>query len=229
MIKAAHDLLSLFFPRLCVGCNEAEPIQGDIVCMDCLIQLPYLQENYQAGNPFEMHFAGHLPILHGLALFYYQKQGITQRLVQNFKYQGRLDVARRFAPELAALIKEASAFTPIDAIVPVPMHWWKKRQRGYNQSEELAKALAHNLKVPLADLLTKTTYGRSQTTKDRWGRLSSLQKSYALRKKDITLHGAHVLLVDDVLTTGATLESCGQLLINSLGCRLSLATLAMGI
>lgn len=228
MIKAIHDLLSLFYPRTCVGCQESDAVQGDILCLDCLVNLPYLQEHYEPGNSFEMHFAGHLPILHGLALFYYQKQSITQRLIQNFKYQGRLDIARRFAPELVHLIKNSPFFTPVHAVVPVPMHWLKQRQRGYNQSAILAQAIARELHVPLINILNKTTFGRSQTTKDRLGRLSSLRGKYHLKKIGSATENNHVLLVDDVLTTGATLETCGQLLLSIPGCQLSLATLAMG-
>lgn len=228
MFKAIQDFLSLFFPRTCVGCQESEALQGDVLCLDCLVNLPYLQENYQQGNTFEMHFAGHLPIRHGMALFYYQKQSITQRLIQNFKYQGRLDIARRFAPELAQLIKNSPIFTPIEAVVPVPMHWLKQRQRGYNQSAVLAQALAHELGVPVINMLGKVAFSRSQTTKDRLGRLSSLRGKYRLTKVDVEWENKHVLLVDDVLTTGATLETCGQLLLSIPGCQLSLATLAMG-
>lgn len=228
MFSAIQEVLALFFPRRCAACNQAEAIKGDLLCLECLVNLPYIQEVYTPENVFEKHFAGHLPILHGLALFYYQKQGTSQRIIQNFKYQGRLDLARRFVPELAGLIKSSAQFTPVDAVTWVPMHWLKKRQRGYNQSEVLAQILSKELNVPLLDLLTRTTFGRSQTTKDRWGRLSNLRTKYRLSQPAGRWTGQHVLLVDDVLTTGATLETCGQLLINGLGCRISLATLAMG-
>lgn len=148
-------------------------------------------------------------------------------MMHSIKYKGNKELAQYIGGLMGDELKTLSTFKTVDAIIPVPMHKAKQRKRGFNQSEWFAKGLAQKLNVPvITNVLLKTTATQSQTRKSRWQRWLNAGEKYAVQNP-ASIAGKHILLVDDILTTGATLEACGQTLQTATNCTLSIATMAI--
>ena len=221
-----EDLADIIYPRLCGACDNA-PVRKSPFCIDCLAELPHTGYHLVPENPFEMQFWGRVPITAGAALYYFIPGGRTQRLLHNLKYRGRRDLATRLGEFYAFQLCESGRFTSIDLIIPVPLHWRKRHQRGYNQSEDFARGLSAGLDVPYKKtVLRRSGSGKSLTSMSREERAEEVTGMFVVRQSSLVAD-KHVLLVDDVLTTGATLEECARVLIGA-GAKISLCTLACG-
>lgn len=221
------DLISLFYPNLCAACGEQAPPHGEVICISCLYKLPKTGFHLQKENAFTARFWGRLPLETGAALFFFAKGSRTQELIHRLKYKNRQEIGVQMGKLYGTELQESEEFRQVDLIVPVPLHPKKEWARGYNQSALFARGLSESLKKPwLRNGLQRKVYAESQTQKSRTERLENIAQAFSVG--DVAaIQGKHVLLVDDVLTTGATLEACGLRLLEVPEVRISMATLAI--
>ncbi|MGV3597701.1 MAG: ComF family protein [Bacteroidota bacterium] len=220
------DFLALFYPQVCAGC-DGELLQGEqFVCINCLLSLPYTGFSRQTPNPAEQAFWGRVEIEAGTSFLYFRKGNATQKIMHRIKYKGEKELAEYMGRLMGQELKTLSRFNGIEAVIPVPMHPAKQRKRGFNQSEWFAKGLSAITEAPtLTDVLLKITATESQTKKSRWQRWVNADEKYTLINPQ-HISGKNVLLVDDTLTTGATLEACAQMLLQANPKSISIATMA---
>jgi len=218
-------LINLIYPKACVGCGLSLLHDEGFLCVQCEIDLPLNPFIHQHENEIKTVFDGRLPLVAANTFLSFSKNGITQHLMHALKYQDRQDVGEflgtRFATELTTF------FTPpIDIIIPVPLHPDKEKLRGYNQCSSIAKGMAAVLGCAVReDVIVRNTSNTSQTKLNRAKRWDNVKGIFALTNAD-SITNKHVLLIDDTLTTGATLESCGSEIIKAPDVLLSIATLA---
>src|SRR5690554_6606003 len=224
---AFNDAIALLFPELCVCCDRALVSQEKHLCTPCLYHLPVTGFHHDADNLAMRQLAGRIP-LNALASYLYFSAGSSvQRIVHRIKYQKGFALADYLGFLYGLELGKAAAFRSCDLIIPVPLHKKRLRWRGYNQSEYFARGLASALSISVnTDALVRTDNSRSQTkSKTRWERFENMQGIFQVTNPAL-LKGKHVLLVDDVLTTGATLDACSVFLLHVEGVRLSIATIA---
>ncbi|MDB5262078.1 MAG: competence protein [Adhaeribacter sp.] len=213
------DFLTLLFPVFCQACERTLAAGEDLVCTHCRLKLPYTNVHLPPPelNPLSIKFYGKLPIKHVLAYLYFNRAGRTQRLLHALKYRGVQEVGELLGTWYGHALGEAGYTDAFDIVVPVPLHPRKRRQRGYNQSDSFAKGLADALGRPWSNqVLKRTQYTASQTHKNRTERWENVAQVFQVMNPHI-IQGKKVLLVDDVITTGATLEACALTLLNA-GC-----------
>lgn len=220
------DFLSLFYPQVCAGCN-GELLQGEkFVCVNCLLSLPYTGFASQTPNPSEQTFWGRVDIAAGASFLYFRKGNATQKIMHRIKYKSEKELAEYMGRLMGQELKASGRFGGIGVVIPVPMHPSKQRKRGFNQSEWFAKGLSAIINAPvLTDVLLKTTATESQTKKSRWQRWINADEKYTLKNPQ-HIAGKKILLVDDTLTTGATLEACAGMLLQANPQSISIATMA---
>jgi ComF family protein len=224
-----QDLYRLFFPALCPACQSEVLAPKSILCPTCHVELPYTQQATEADNAFCEKFWGRLPLEHGAALLLFSKGGRVQHLIHKIKYEGRQELALQLGRMLGERLRQSPDFQDIDLVSPIPLHPRRLRWRGYNQAACLAQGIAETLQKPFEEeALARVQFKKSQTRKGRIERLKNVQESFVVKNPDLLLH-KHVLLVDDVLTTGATLEACALPILEVEGTKISMATLAMAI
>lgn len=220
----------LFYPQLCVGCG-AEMTSSDYQCF-CFLCRRHLREtrfHLTADNAVTERLWGRLPLRAGAALYYFQKRAPIQRALHQLKYGNQPEVGILIGRLYGRLLAQSPVFAGIEGIVPVPLHPIKLRQRGYNQSAVFAQGLSETLQVPvLPNVLVRGVHASSQTKKHRIERYENVETAFGVANPR-QIEGRHLLLVDDVLTTGATLESCGTPLTSIDGVQLSLATIAIAV
>lgn len=188
--------------------------------------MPFTHHHLDDRNETAKKFYGRLPLEHASALLYFHKEGIVQNLIHNLKYRRQQQVGRLLGQWYAADLKNVPALQTVTHVIPVPLHPKKLRQRGYNQAAQFGQALARGMNVAYADnILLRTTYNKTQTQKNREMRAAIINSAFSVKHPE---DGApkHFLLVDDVITTGATLEACGKLLLAVPNARVSIVTMA---
>eukprot|EP01133_Synstelium_polycarpum_P004783 gene4783-5570_t len=202
------DLLALLFPRLCGACATPLYKGEQEICLICLQDLPYTDFHLYKDHPLAKQFWGRVSLNGVFALLYYKKSGSTKNLVHQLKYKDQCRLGIILGEKIGERLLLSSEFKNIDLVLPVPLHWKKAFQRGYNQSTFIAMGIASVLKIPLCEkAIHRKTPTRSQTRKDRYQRFSNLTEVFKAPRPEL-LSGKHLLLVDDVITTGATVESC---------------------
>ncbi|WP_400192778.1 ComF family protein [Hymenobacter sp. B81] len=229
MLRAAlADFVTLIFPRTCLACHQSLTRGEDHLCTGCRAQLPYTDYHRlpAADNPLMRRFWGRVPVQHVLSYLRFLRRGRVQHLLHQLKYQGQREVGsalgRMYGQELAACGLGAD----VQLIVPVPLHPRKLAKRGYNQSDSFAEGLATSLTVPWnATALQRNSYTASQTRKSRAERWQNVAEVFQVAQP-AAVQGRHVLVVDDVLTTGATLEACAVQLLDAGAAAVSVATIA---
>ena len=219
-------MLKILFPKYCPGCDHPLTTAKLLACVACRNALP-LTRFHQTGDPtFVDKFYGRLPLVFGTALLHYHKKGLAQKLIHAFKYNGNKAIGCWLATWLGQELAALQIADQITAVVPVPLHPKKQRQRGYNQAAVIAHQIAKCLDVPVWErILLKTTHLKAQAKKNQWDRWSHAH-TFVLNPKE-SIPPSHLLLVDDVVTTGATLEACGLLLTKTPGIQLSCASIAI--
>ena len=224
--SSGDDLLGLFYPRCCVECGGHLLPSSRVLCPICLTELPKCGFTERGGNRLEELFYGRVRIEAATSYLYFKRHSIVQRLIHALKYKGRQDIGGWFGNLLANEMSESGRFGCIDVLIPVPLHPKKKRGRGYNQVSRFGKALAYRLDIPLReDALKRTREGKSLTGQNRIERNESMRDAFSLSFPG-SLEGKHVLLVDDIITSGATLEACARKILEVPGARVSLASMA---
>lgn len=221
-----HDLIYIFYPDQCVSCGCFLIEKASILCYACGSDLP---RNYMSGfadNRVEKLFFGRLKIQEATSLLIFHKRSITQKLLHHLKYKGRQDIGAYLGRLLAYEMLFSDRFTDLDCILPVPLHPQRQRSRGYNQVATFGQQLSNRLCVPYVEHYLKRKGNRiSQTVRNRFERNLNMVDTFYLYESGF-LKNKHVLLVDDIITTGATLEACARLILEIEGTRVSLASMA---
>jgi ComF family protein len=218
-----RSLTHLFFPQVCYGCGSDLVNHDQLLCLHCLHQLPYTDFHLRAGNPVERIFWGRLPIAQAAGIFYLTKDSMLERLMYQLKYKGKKDVGTYCGTMIGHAIRETS-FAHADALVPLPLFPAKERKRGYNQSALICEGISSVIEKPVwKQAIQRITGTQTQTQKNRIERWENMQGRFNISDA-AALSGKHVLLVDDVITTGATLEACGKELVDA-GATVSILTL----
>jgi len=220
------DFASLFFPEYCLGCSSGLVKGEEILCTRCLLDLPKTNYLNVYENPIKEKFLGRLPIKYAWAFMKFRKTGVVQHLLHQLKYNNKPEVGSRLGKLFGKDIHDLGLASEFDIIIPMPLHHLRQRKRGYNQSTKFAEGLAQSLNVPSEDnLVTRKINTSTQTRKNRNERWENVKHAFRVEQPD-AIRNNRILLVDDIITTGASLEACGQVLINQ-GCKeLSFACIA---
>lgn len=199
----------------------------NVICTDCRHHIPLTNHHNINNNEAILKFYGKLDVVHASALFYFQKKGIVQELIHKLKYKGHQEIGETIGYWYAEELKNIQLLHDIDYIIPVPLHQKKLKNRGYNQVTTFGKALSETLKIPIKELLLiRKKDTKSQTKKNRINRSAVVEHVFTIAETT-EFKNKHFLLIDDVITTGATLESCGRELLKIPGARLSIVCIAM--
>lgn len=220
------DFVSLLFPELCVACRESLVANEHLLCADCRFNLPYTNFHLQPDNIVARQFWGKVEVEAAFALFYFTKGGKIQNMLHQFKYKGQQQIGNLLGNIAGGQLLKNDIFSTVDYIIPVPLHKKRFRERGYNQSTRFAEGLADKLNAVVEENnLVRVKSTETQTHKSRFARFENMQEVFVVINPE-KLKGKHVLLVDDVITTGSTLEACGEQLLKVEGLKLSIATIA---
>ncbi len=220
------DFTSLLFPQLCPACSESLVAIEDIICTDCRYNLPFTNFHLQPDNIVARQFWGKVDIEAAYSLYYFAKGGKVQNLMHHFKYNGIQRIGNILGNIAGDQLKQNEKFGAADFIIPVPLHKSRLKQRGYNQSKCFAEGLAEKLYANVNDNnLVRVKATETQTHKSRFLRFENMQEVFKVTRPE-ELANKHVLLVDDVVTTGSTLEACSIELLKIPGLKLSIATIA---
>lgn len=224
MIKS---LFNLFFPPACLGC-EAFLLSGEeVICTECRHNIPLTNHHLLLNNETMMKFYGRLPLEHASALMYFHKKGIVQQLIHNLKYRGHQEVGDLIGHWYGSQLQNCESLKDIDAIIPIPLHKKRLQERGFNQVTHFGNALSKQLNCPFDEtILTRSQYSKTQTFKNLMGRNEIKSHTFEIHFNE-THHNKHFLLIDDVITTGATLEAAGKELLEIPGAKISIICMAM--
>lgn len=219
------SLVHLVFPHICAGCGSDVLDREHPLCLSCLAQLPATNFHLYPNNPVDKIFWGRLDIQHATALYYFTNASLIHRLLHQFKYKDQPQLAIYLGKQMGHAFLQSPFYQDIDALIPLPLFASRQRKRGYNQSAMLCRGISEVLRKPVMEqVVVRTTHTESQTRKGRVERWQNMEGRFELAAtKDI--QNRHLLLVDDVITTGATLESCGRCLLEAPGVKVSVATL----
>jgi len=226
IIEYLSDFLALFYPNYCLGCGNVLVKGERCLCLHCLAQLPKTDFHLQKHNPVEMLFAGRVPIFRATAFYSFHKKSLVQRLVHQLKYKGKKEIGNYLGQLFGLNLMENVDFQSVDIIIPIPLHLHKKRKRGYNQSEAICNGISKGMKKEYNyDLLLRTIDTQTQTKKKRYNRWENVSQVFDVLHPE-QLEGKHILLVDDVITTGSTVESAAEILLKIPHTKVSIAGLA---
>ena len=225
--RVFNDFVALFYPRLCLACEYHIPPRDQVICISCQYQLPKTKFHLERENAFTQRFWGRVPVDAGAALYHFTKSSKTQQLIHQLKYQGKRQVGIQLGQLYGKALKASPYFEKVERIIPVPLHPRKQKIRGFNQSAQFAQGLSESMQIPWSENnLIRTTMSESQTQKSRMDRFANVQAAFQV-KNEKEISGKHLLLVDDVMTTGATLEACALQLLKVDGVKVSMATIAI--
>ena len=223
------DTFHLFYPHICLGCGSDILQQDKLICIKCTAALPHTNFAQHANNPVEKMFWGRIALTAAHSEFYFSKDSVIQRLIHQFKYKGHKEIGVYVGKLYGAELREEPLYSDIDTVIPVPLHCSKLRSRGFNQSEQIAMGLCSSLPAELnVHALYRTFASETQTKKSRFNRWQNVKEIFALRDEE-KLQGKHILLVDDVITTGATIEACAAMLLKIPEVKLSVVAMACAI
>jgi len=221
-----NDLLQFFFPELCVACQQLLTAKEKILCSSCYYHLPRTDFHKFSDNPVSQLFWGRVQIENSTAWFYYNKGSAYQSIIHKLKYNGRKDIGIEMGKAFASEIL-TSPVIEVDYLIPVPLYPKKLSLRGYNQSEMIALGMALILnKEVLNNVLIRTSYTETQTRKSRFERYKNIEGKFKVRN-EVIIQDKNILLIDDVITTGSTIEACAQALMEIKGVKVSVASLAV--
>ena len=220
-------LLKLFFPEVCLGCSNILINNEKTICINCRHHVSLTNNLYNIDNECFKKFYGRIPLEFASAMLFYHKKGITQQLIHQLKYKHHQEIGTLLGEWYVADLSKNKILQTVDYIIPVPLHKKRFKERGYNQVDTFCKAIAKGIQKPYeAHLLGRNTYAKSQSKMNLINRNTVSEKTFEI-KFSTQHHGKHFLLIDDVLTTGATLEACGKEILKIPNAKLSIITIAL--
>ncbi|MCX7954379.1 MAG: ComF family protein [Bacteroidales bacterium] len=222
-----NDFIKLFFPELCKSCGTNLLRNEKYICTTCLSELPFTNYHKYIENPVHQIFWGRIKIEFATSLFYFSKHSKVQTLLHRLKYEGDKSVGYFLGELLGQKLSESSFFNDVNYIVPVPLHPKKIIRRGYNQSQIISEGISKIINKPVANIIERITETQTQTKKtriERWTNVSDVFRLKIIDKEKY--YNKHFLIVDDVITTGATIEACANTLISLENAKVSVATIA---
>ena len=226
IIEYIEDFWFLIFPYVCESCGVALGKNEPPVCFKCLYELPRTDYCLNQENPIVDLFIGRIKLEKATALFHYYKGSRFKKLLHGLKYKNKPEIGILLGKELGAAMVSSNNFKDVDYIIPVPLHPNRQKQRGYNQSEMIGEGIAAVAGIPmLTDVLLRSVETVTQTKMTRDDRWKNVSGKFIIKNENL-IHNKHLLLIDDVVTTGSTLEACGETLLNVDGVKLSIAVLA---
>lgn len=219
-------LTELLFPRLCVVCGDKLIEQEEWICLHCLHHIPRTNFHLNHDNPVAQLFYGRVNIENATSYFYFSKGSKYQTLLHDLKYKGMKELGEEIGKHFAIDLQQSPEFRSVDIICPVPLHPSKEKKRGYNQSWWIASGIAKQMNKELSsDNLHRITATETQTRKSRFARWQNVEGIFELSNPEAFAE-KHILLIDDVVTTGATLEACAAAILSTTNAKVSIATLA---
>jgi len=222
-----ENLINVLFPKVCLGCNAFLLSKENVICTICRHEIPLTNHFLNPENEAFKKFYGKVAVEFVSTLVYFHKKGIVQEMIHSLKYRGHEEVGTLFGEWQAEDLKTLAISKTFDEIIPVPLHKKRLRERGYNQVSTFGLALSENLNIPYnTQLLTRVVYSKTQVKKNLLGRTEHVENIFEVcyTEKD---HNKHYVLIDDVITTGTTLEACSKALMKIPGARISIICMAM--
>ena len=221
------SLVNLFFPKVCYACLNLLNDNQDTICIDCRHDLPVTNFHFDDNDAVKKALYGRAKVENGTALFRFEKKGLVQQLIHGLKYKGYDNIGFFLGNWLGGELKEIEAYKDIDIVIPVPLHKNKLKKRGFNQVAKFGQQIAKSLQADYKDdVLIKVTNTKSQVNKKRLARWNNNEELFTLQNAP-TIENKHILLVDDIITTGATLEACISVLNQAKNIKISIATMAI--
>ncbi len=221
------NIVNLFFPPVCSGCHSLLISNENVICTLCRHTMPLTNHHLNRENEAFKKFYGRIPVEYASALLYFHKRGIVQELIHNLKYKGQEEIGSVLGAWYAEDLKNLTILQSVDEIVSVPLHKRKLKERGYNQVANFGLVLSENLNIPFnGSLLIRNIYSKTQSRKSFLNRSDGIDAIFdtSFTEKD---HNKHFLLIDDVITTGSTLEACSHALLKIPGAKISIVCMAM--
>ena len=224
-IKEIKDsFLHVLFPHVCSGCGNDILGKESVLCLRCIDAMPETNFELHPNNPVEKKFWGRLHLQHATAQYYFTRESLMQRLMHQFKYKGNKELGFQLGKIMGESLKKSTRFD-IDALIPLPLFPVKEKKRGYNQATVICEGIAESMQVPIfKDVIIRPQHTDTQTKKGRIERWLNMEGKFVLTKPEAIIN-KNVLLIDDVVTTGATLEACGIELLKAENVKLSIAAL----
>ncbi|MDD4107207.1 MAG: ComF family protein [Prolixibacteraceae bacterium] len=221
--------LELFYPELCVTCSQRLVSQENFLCISCIADMPLTDYQNDRDNEVARLFWGRVRIQNATSLFHYRKGSRYQKIIHGIKYRGLTGLGAEMGLMLGRILSESEYYNSVDLIIPVPLHHKKQSKRGYNQSEIIAGGVSAALKKPVSvNNLFRKVFSESQTKKTRFERWQNVEKIFGVSNPE-QISGKHILLIDDVITTGSTLEACASELLKINNTSVSIASLAYAV
>lgn len=228
-LSIASDFIGLFYPRSCFACGKSLLQHEEYLCSECWYKLPRTGFHLREDNPVSNQFYGKINFRAAASYYYFSKGGKVQHLIHQFKYGGFKDIGVFIGKQYGKELQKSVYFQKIDCIIPIPLHPRKEAIRGYNQSERFAAGLSQTMGVVVDTTSLKRIYAsETQTHKTRFSRWENVKEIFSLNPSN-TLANKHVLLVDDVITTGSTLEAAGHMLLSVPGVNVSVCSIACAL
>jgi ComF family protein len=227
-LKEIKDsFLHLLFPHVCAGCGSDILNRETMLCMRCTNDLPETNFEWHPNNPVEKIFWGRLPLVSATAQYYFTKESLMQHLMHQFKYKGNKELGQQLGRFMGEQLLRSGRFVSVNALIPLPLFPSKEKRRGYNQATVLCRGMAESMRIPVLEkIIIRPHHTETQTKKGRIERWKNMEGKFILSDPAAVIN-KHVLLVDDVITTGATLEASGTALLQADNVQLSVAALCM--
>ena len=220
------DFFSLIYPQICLSCGKSLIKKEVCICTYCKYHLPKTDFHLVEDNPISRLFWGKVNLHSAASYYYFNKGSKVQKLIHQLKYNGQKEVGTAIGEFYGIELKESPLYSNIDTIIPVPLHPKKQKKRGYNQSDCFGEGLAKSWGIRLeTEIFYRTTDSATQTRKSRFERWKNVETIFKVKEPD-ALQGKHILLVDDVVTTGSTLEACARMLLEIPDTKVSIVTIA---
>ncbi len=222
-----RDILYLFYPLYCAACDNPLNKNERLLCTNCRHVLPLGNYHNVNAKKIEKVFYGRVKIENATSLFVFQKDGLVQNLIHNLKYRGKEEISNELGKWLGHELQQLKEYQSIDAVIPVPIHKKRLKERGYNQVEKFGIEIAKKLQADYHDsILKKISYNKKQSKHGKLNRWTNTVETFGIQNESL-LYNKHILIVDDIVTTGATIESCINVLKHIPNIKISIATMAL--